>query len=244
MAQNEVQRYDSAAAEIDRLFLDAETLIEEWLEEAEQEAAAIVRRARADAAQQAAQMKVSASERIAAALREADAAASARRQAAADEAADLLAESRAQAERRLAAAEEEATRRLRQADADAAWRLRQAEADAAAVTARAEELEARAIAHAAAVQDDIGQLQRQLTELVHQASALLPALDAARHVELRPSGGGDVVDAELVDDESVARTLRGLGRLVRDGQGKASEPPLQRVEGPRRLGLGRLLGRR
>lgn len=269
-----LEPYGSGSVEIARMFREAETVINEWLDEADEEGAAIIERARAEAARHAAEMKVSASERIAAALRDADAAAAARRQAAADEAAILLAESRAQAERRLQAAEREAS-----------WRVRQAEADAAA-------LEARAAANAAAIQHDVGELQRQLTQLVEKAVQLLPALDAAKQLGLasdtavaastvseavddvsvdgRGAAGEDIVDAEVVDAELVDAELvdaelvdagpvdaeqfraepepvaRGLGQLVGDDEldGEANGDHGDHGEPERRRGLGRLLGRR
>lgn len=252
-----LEPYDSGSAEIARMFRDAETVINEWLDEADLEGAAIIERARAEAARQAAEMKVSASERIAAALREAHDAAAARRQAAADEAAILLAESRAQAERRLQVAEQEAS-----------WRVRQAEADAAA-------LEARAAASAAAVQHDVGELQRQLTQLVEKAVQILPALDAARQLAIVSDTGAaaatvaaaatddDIVDAELVhaepvDAERVRKepvyadepqpepVARGLGQLVGDDEldDEAHPNGADHDEPERRRGLGRLLGRR
>lgn len=131
------------------------------------------------------------------------------------------------------------------------WRLRQAEADAVA-------LQAKANAAAAAVQQDVGELQRQLTELVERAVALLPVLDAARQLaietgapepepEPEPVEEDDIVEAEVVVDEPQPEPVaysRGLGQLVRDDE-VIEERPLPRVDGAeRRRGLGRLLGRR
>lgn len=152
---------------------EADTEITAWLDEAEEEGAAILERARQEAAQirlaghqhvedvrLAAERAAAEAERRAVQIAvDAEDAALQRRRQAAEEAGALLAETRAAAERRLEEAEAEA-----EATAD------------------------RALAVVRSLQSDVGALQRQLTQLVEGAMALLPALDlATRALDAAPA---------------------------------------------------------
>lgn len=259
----EIEPYIAAAElEISRRFEEAELVINEWLDEADEEGRAIVERATHAAEQllleahaQVAELRAHAAEQAATAMREADAHAAYHRQVAADEAAVLLAESRVQAERQLQDAAREADFRLAQAQAEA------------------EAMEHRAGSTVASLRADVGALQEQLVKLVNNAEAVLPHLDnAARGLAGDGGGGGelqgelvepaapevvhdDVVEAEIVEPEPVAEEPepaatrhRGLGQLVPelededpDDFGFNDDPSVPHI---RRRGLGRLLGRR
>jgi hypothetical protein len=264
----EIEPYIAAAElEIARRFEEAELVINEWLDEADEEGRAIVERATHAAEQllleahaQVAELRATAAEHAASTMREADEHANYHRQVAADEAAVLLADSRAQAERQLQEAAREADFRLAQAQAEA------------------EAMEHRAGSTVASLRADVGALQEQLVKLVNNATAVLPHLDnAARGLaaeaelelsgelveEQAPASGAaisdDVVDAEIVEPvaepepepepvpEPVVRH-RGLGQLVPESEEEnADEFDLDRDPGVphiRRRGLGRLLGRR
>ena len=264
----EIEPYIAAAElEIVRRFEEAEIVINEWLDEADEEGRAIVERATHAAEQllrethaQVAELRATAAEQAATAMREADEHANYHRQVAAHEAAVLLAESRAQAERQLQEAAREADFRLAQAQAEA------------------EAMEHRAGSTVASLRADVGALQEQLVKLVNNAVAVLPHLDnAARGLaadaELELAGevveqeaaapvaaiDDDVVDAEIVEPEPerapepepepapVVRH-RGLGQLVPESEDEDvdefdldDDPALPHI---RRRGLGRLLGRR
>jgi hypothetical protein len=183
--------------EVEQRFREAEAEINEWLDEAVEEGAAIVERARAEAERlrtlahdQAERLRLAAERAAAEAarareqvLREAEAEAAGHRSETSSRMAQALREAEsAAAARRRAAAEEAADllaesraaaeRAKAEAEREAAWRLRQAEADASA-------LEHRAASTVASLQADVGLLQQQLTELVEHAMTLLPALDSA-----------------------------------------------------------------
>ncbi|MDQ1446458.1 MAG: hypothetical protein QOI20_2922 [Acidimicrobiaceae bacterium] len=184
-------------AEIEHRLNEADAVISEWLDEAQEEGAAIVQQAREEAARlrdlardQAARLRDTA-ERAAAdaarsreqVLREAQAQAAQVQASVSEQMAAALRQADEQAaQRRRAAADEaaillaesraRAERQLRTATEEAQWRLQQAEANASA-------LEHRAVAAAASLQAEVGALQQQLAELLGHAMDLMPALDTA-----------------------------------------------------------------
>jgi hypothetical protein len=197
-----------AAEQAERLRLTAERAVAEARRNREQ----LLRDAEADSAR----ARADASNRMAAALREAEEQASRRRRAAAEEAAILLAESRAAAERKME---------------DANWRVRQAVADA-------EVVETRAAATVAGLQADVGLLQQQLTGLVEHAMTLLPALDtAARSLARGGQPEASVEDGAEDGAEGLETASPALDEGVAELEAGMQPPPEEIVAaGPRGLG--------
>lgn len=209
---------EQAREEATRLRMEAHEQAEGLRQAAERAAAEATRereRVLREAEVAAARTEAEAAAQAAQALRDAEDAAARRRREAAEEAAALLAETRETAERRLQSAEREAD-----------WVRVQAEGDARAI-------HAHAAATVRALQSDVGALHEQLAALVSQASALLPALDAANR---SLANGPDALAAPAGGELELGHD-RGIGELTTGSVEAPAEPGDEEEHGEARGGV-------